>query len=68
MVGLGYIAQNAVLPAFGHARKNSVPAALVSGDPGKLGNLLIVMWSIIVLSAAPKPITIFIIRHQEKAS
>jgi glucose-fructose oxidoreductase len=34
-VGLGYIAQIAVLPAFAHAKKNSVLAALVSGDPAK---------------------------------
>src|SRR5688572_531869 len=35
VVGLGYIAQIAVLPAFAHARENSVLAALVSGDPAK---------------------------------
>jgi glucose-fructose oxidoreductase len=41
VVGLGYIAQSAVLPAFAHARGNSKLAALVSGDPTKrkeLGN------------------------------
>jgi glucose-fructose oxidoreductase len=36
VIGLGYIAQIAVLPAFEHARRNSVLAALVSGDPEKL--------------------------------
>jgi predicted dehydrogenase len=35
VVGLGHIAQVAVLPAFAHAR-NSRLAALVSGDPAKL--------------------------------
>jgi predicted dehydrogenase len=35
VVGLGHIAQMAVLPAFGNARRNSVLAALVSGDPVK---------------------------------
>jgi glucose-fructose oxidoreductase len=35
VVGLGHIAQAAVLPAFGHARRNSVLAALVSGDSRK---------------------------------
>ncbi len=35
VVGLGHIAQNAVLPAFAHARKNSRLSALVSGDPKK---------------------------------
>ena len=35
VVGLGHIAQVAVLPAFAHARRNSVLAALVSGDPTK---------------------------------
>ena len=35
VVGLGYISQVAILPAFVHARKNSELAALVSGDPGK---------------------------------
>ena len=33
VVGLGYIAQNAVLPAFANAKKNSTLAALVSDDP-----------------------------------
>ncbi len=36
VVGLGHIAQVAVLPAFAHARKNSQLAALVSDDPEKL--------------------------------
>jgi glucose-fructose oxidoreductase len=35
IVGLGHIAQVAVLPAFPHARRNSVLAALVSDDPTK---------------------------------
>src|SRR6188474_900002 len=35
VVGLGHIAQVAVLPAFRHARRNSVLAALVSDDPTK---------------------------------
>ena len=35
VVGLGHIAQMAVLPAFGNARRNSKLAALVSGDPVK---------------------------------
>ena len=35
VVGLGHIAQVAVLPAFGNARRNSKLAALVSGDPVK---------------------------------
>src|SRR5438105_3373808 len=39
VVGLGYISQNAVLPAFDHARKNSTLAALVSDDPEKLRRL-----------------------------
>src|SRR5688572_6391481 len=36
VVGLGHIAQNAVLPAFAHAKRNSVLAALVSDDSTKL--------------------------------
>lgn len=36
VVGLGHIAQNAILPAFRHASKNSKLAALVSDDPAKL--------------------------------
>jgi len=36
VVGLGYIAQSAVLPAFKNARKNSQLVALVSGDKEKL--------------------------------
>jgi predicted dehydrogenase len=39
VVGLGHIAQNAVLPAFKHARRNSRLAALVSDDPEKLETL-----------------------------
>ncbi|MEO6462511.1 MAG: Gfo/Idh/MocA family oxidoreductase, partial [Candidatus Eisenbacteria bacterium] len=35
VVGLGHIAQNAVLPAFEHASRNSVLSALVSDDPIK---------------------------------
>ena len=35
VVGLGYIAQAAVLPAFRHARRNSRLAAIVSGDASK---------------------------------
>ena len=35
VVGLGHIAQVAVLPAFGNARRNSRLAALVSADPLK---------------------------------
>ena len=35
VVGLGHIAQVAMLPAFGNARRNSKLAALVSGDPVK---------------------------------
>jgi predicted dehydrogenase len=36
VIGLGHIAQAAVLPAFMHARRNSVLAALVSGEQKKL--------------------------------
>ena len=36
IVGLGHIAQVAVLPAFAHARSNSDVTALVSDDPVKL--------------------------------
>ncbi|HTM11081.1 MAG TPA: Gfo/Idh/MocA family oxidoreductase [Verrucomicrobiae bacterium] len=39
VVGLGHIAQTAVLPAFRHARRNSTLAALVSDDPEKLAQL-----------------------------
>ncbi|HTL48399.1 MAG TPA: Gfo/Idh/MocA family oxidoreductase [Verrucomicrobiae bacterium] len=39
VVGLGYISQNAVLPAFEHARKNSELVALVSDDAAKLKKL-----------------------------
>ena len=35
VVGLGHIAQTAVLPAFAHASKNSALVALVSGDQSK---------------------------------
>jgi predicted dehydrogenase len=36
VIGLGHIAQAAVLPAFKHAKRNSVLAALVSGERKKL--------------------------------
>src|SRR5215469_18011898 len=36
VVGLGYISQIAILPAFAHARSNSVVTALVSSDSKKL--------------------------------
>ena len=36
VVGVGHIAQVAVLPAFEHARENSELAALISSDPKKL--------------------------------
>ena len=39
VVGLGYIAQIAVLPAFAHAGENSELVAIVSGDPKKLKKL-----------------------------
>jgi glucose-fructose oxidoreductase len=39
VVGLGHIAQVAVLPAFAHAKKNSQLGALVSDDPQKLKTL-----------------------------
>jgi glucose-fructose oxidoreductase len=39
VIGLGHIAQAAVLPAFAHAKRNSVLAALVSDDQKKLRNL-----------------------------
>ena len=39
IVGLGHIAQVAVLPAFAHARRNSRVTALVSDDPTKLREL-----------------------------
>jgi predicted dehydrogenase len=39
VVGLGHIAQVAVLPAFANARRNSRLGALVSGDPVKLEEL-----------------------------
>jgi predicted dehydrogenase len=40
VVGLGHIAQVAVLPAFAHARRNSRLAALVSDDATKLKSLV----------------------------
>ena len=39
VVGLGYISQVAMLPAFAHARSNSRLAALISDDPTKLKTL-----------------------------
>jgi predicted dehydrogenase len=36
VVGLGYIAQVAVLPGFRHARGNSILTGLVSDDPTKI--------------------------------
>lgn len=39
VIGLGHIAQSAVLPAFAHARRNSELAALVSDTPRKLRDL-----------------------------
>lgn len=39
VVGLGYISQIAVLPAFAHAKENSELTALVSGDETKLKKL-----------------------------
>lgn len=39
VVGLGYIAQRAILPAFRNAQKNSKLVALVSGDKEKLKKL-----------------------------
>ena len=39
VVGCGHIAQVAVLPAFGNARRNSKLAAIVSGDPVKRAEL-----------------------------
>ena len=39
VVGLGHIAQAAVLPAFAHARQNSELTALISGDTVKLEKL-----------------------------
>lgn len=39
VVGLGHIAQAAVLPAFAHARRNSELTAFVSGDSAKVGRL-----------------------------
>jgi predicted dehydrogenase len=39
VIGLGHIAQAAVLPAFRHASENSELTALVSGDPAKLRRL-----------------------------
>jgi predicted dehydrogenase len=39
VVGLGHIAQNAVLPAFANARRQTELTALVSDDPAKLAEL-----------------------------
>jgi predicted dehydrogenase len=39
VIGLGHISQAAVLPAFKHAKRNSVLAALVSGEEKKLKQL-----------------------------
>lgn len=39
VIGLGHIAQAAMLPAFGHAKRNSRLSALVSGSPKKLNVL-----------------------------
>ncbi len=39
IVGLGHIAQTAMMPAFVHAKENSVLCALISGDPVKLAKL-----------------------------
>src|SRR6185437_9110494 len=39
VIGLGHIAQSAVLPAFANAKQNSTLAALVSDDPEKLKKL-----------------------------
>lgn len=39
VVGLGWIAQAAMLPAFKHAKKNSQLTALISGDKKKLSAL-----------------------------
>ena len=39
VIGLGHIAQAAVLPAFGHAKRNSRLVALVSGSATKLKTL-----------------------------
>ena len=39
VIGLGHIAQAAVLPAFRHARSHATLAALVSGTPAKLKQL-----------------------------
>jgi glucose-fructose oxidoreductase len=39
VVGLGHFAQDAILPAFEHAKENSRLVALVSGDPEKAREL-----------------------------
>jgi predicted dehydrogenase len=39
VIGLGHIAQTAVLPAFKHAKKNSRLQAIVSSDPEKLDKI-----------------------------
>src|SRR5262245_17731157 len=39
VVGLGWFAQEAILPAFAHAKDNAELAALVTGEPTKAGEL-----------------------------
>ncbi len=39
VVGLGHFAQNAILPAFEHAKDNSRLVALVTSDPEKAREL-----------------------------
>ena len=39
VVGLGWFAQTAILPAFEHATKNSELVALFSDDPAKLAKI-----------------------------
>jgi predicted dehydrogenase len=39
VMGLGHIAQVAVLPAFAHAKRNATLAALISSNPAKLRKL-----------------------------
>lgn len=39
VIGLGHIAQTAMIPAFKHAKENSVLNALISSDPEKLDKL-----------------------------
>lgn len=52
VVGLGHIAQAAVLPAFKNAAENSELAALVSDDAGKLRRTTDALIRLIALSAA----------------